>query len=153
MGYAPKKIRPSWEDRFRRPSFQDLREDLHEPMGGLVDFARERLASVPGVVEELAWQGVPWRWTLLYRLGSDPAHAWAYLVPDPTAPKFVMPIARSVVDALPWNRLKKHVRDGVTQGRLVNNVYWATWDLASKTQLAELLAVAEQTRKILAARN
>jgi hypothetical protein len=142
MGTAQKKNltpRKAWEDRFRTPTADDLVGGMNKQIASLVEAARERLMAVPGVREDLAWQGLPWRWTLVYRQPLDNGRGWVYLVPDPAKPLLAMPLTADAVAALPLNRLKKHVKDGVTQARLVDSVYWATWEITGKTQLTEIL--------------
>lgn len=146
MGSAPKKkltARGAWEDRFKTPSPDDLFDSLNKQVGALVDSARQRLRGFPGVVEELSWQGLPWRWTLTYRLPGDNGRAWAYLIPDPVKPQIALPVPTQMVGSLPMHRFKKHVKDGVLQGRMVDGVYWATWEITSKGQLAEIFELAQ----------
>ena len=119
-----------------------------------MDTARSLLRALPGVVEELSWQGVPWRWTLTYRFPEAAAERpGLYLIPDPNRPKISMPLPENVVQTLPLHRLKRHVRDGVTQGRKVNGVLWATWEVTSKTQVGEILEIIARQQKAAAARN
>lgn len=153
MGYSPKRTRLAWEDRFRTPSVADLREHYNKQLGNLLDAAREELRSSPGVSEELSWQGLPWRWTIIYRSAGAGGRPFAYLVPDPVRPKLAIPLSGELVASLPLNRLKKHVRDGVQQARNVAGVLWATWELSSKTQLAEILELAELKAKLVSTRN
>jgi hypothetical protein len=153
MPYAPKKSRLAWEDRFRTPSLSDLRGHYNKQQSALLDAARDRLLEFPGISEELTWQGLPWRWTLTYRCAAEPARVWAYLVPDPERPVLSMPLTSSTISALPMHRLKKHVKDGVTQSRLVNGVFWATWELTSKPQLAEVLELVDKKHALISRAN
>lgn len=147
MGYAPKRFRPAWEDRFTTPTPGELREGLNQEHSGLLEAARERLLGHPGTIENVRWQGLPWRWTLTYCIGSDAGKPWAYLVPDPTAPKLAIPLSMGVVGSLPLARMKKHVRDAVLQSRLVDGVYWAQWDITSKSQLGEIFELADHSQR------
>lgn len=153
MGYSPKKTRTAWEDRFRTPSVDDLREAYPKQLGNLLDLARESLRGREGVAEEISWQGLPWRWTFLYYLNGDRSRPWAYLVPDPEKPKVSLPLSRDMVDSLPMHRFKKHVKDGVLQSRLVAGVYWATWELTSKAQLADILDLVTRELKVVNSKN
>lgn len=153
MGYSPKKTRSAWEDKFRTPSIADLRQHYNRQLGNLLDTARERFLAFPGVKEELSWQGLPWRWTILYMSPDDPGRPWVYLVPDPEKPKISMPLTTETIGALPMQRLKKHVRDGVLAGRMVAGVHWATWEVTSKAQLQDVMELAESARKFMARRN
>lgn len=148
MGYAPKKTRSPWEDRFRTPTLEDLWQQYNRQTANLLDAALERLRGYGDLSEDLTWQGLPWRWTITFRSQVDNGRAWAYLVPDPEKPKLAMPLTSAMVSSMPLHRMKKHVRDGVLQSRLVDGVYWATWDLTGKDQLKDILELADRKRKM-----
>lgn len=153
MGYAVKKIRLPWEDQFRVPTLDDLRGHYPKQLGNLIEVARERLLQFNGVREEVSWQGLPWRWTLVYRCPQDPVRAWAYLVPDPEKPKLSLPLTDEQVQALPMRRLKKFVRDGVLCARKVDSVYWATWDITNRAQLDEVLDLVRRKHQYVLQHN
>lgn len=149
MGYSLKKTRLAWEDQFRIPTLDDLRNHYPKQLGNLISLARERFLQFEGVEEEILWQGLPWRWTLTYSCPEDPTRAWAYLVPDPEKPKISMPLTQDMVAALPMRRLKKFVRDGVLLARRVENVYWATWEITNRAQLDEVLDLAKRKHQFI----
>jgi len=137
----------AWRDRFRTPTLEELWDGCKKQTSVLLDGVRERLIGHEGVQETVTWQGLPWRWTMVYTLPADPTRAWAYLVPDPEKPLLAVPFTEEMIQAFPMHRLKKHVRDGVLGGRKVAGVYWATWELTSKSQLTELMDLVERKRK------
>lgn len=149
MGYSLKKTRLAWEDQFRIPTLDELRNHYPKQLGNLISLARERFLAFEGIEEEIVWQGLPWRWTLTYRCPEDPTRAWAYLVPDPEKPKISMPLTQEMVGALPMRRLKKYVRDGVVFARRVENVYWATWEVTNRVQLDEVLDLAKRKHQFI----
>ena len=153
MGYSPKRVRVPWEDQFRTPSLEDLRGHYTRQLSNLLESARSRLLAFAGVSEEVAWQGVPWRWTLIYRCPDDPTRAWAYLVPHPAGPKISLPLTAEMVERLPMRRMKKFVRDGVLGARRVDSVYWATWDISSREQLEEVLDLAKRKHQYISEHN
>lgn len=136
------KPRAAWEDRFRRPTVDELLEGLNKQLLSLAESWRERMSETPGVREDLAWQGIPFRWTLVYRSESRPDRPIAYLVPQPVKAYVAIPIASDAVNRLPLRKLSKPVRDSLGAASLVNGQYWAQWDLQSKSQLDELLLIA-----------
>ncbi len=151
MAAAPKKNltqRNAWEDRFRTPTAQALCDGMNRQFASLFDTAREKLRGFSGMVEQLSWEGLPWRWTMTYRLPPDNGRAWAYLVPDPNKPQIALPIPVQMVSALPMHRYKKHVKDGVLLGRMVDGVYWASWDITSKPQLTEVLELVQHKHNV-----
>lgn len=153
MGYAPKKTRSVWEDRFKTPTLDDLRQQYNRQTANLLDTALERLRGYGDLSEDLSWQGLPWRWTITFKSTKADSRAWAYVVPDPEKPKLAMPLTAEMVNAMPLHRMKKHVRDGVLLSRLVDGVYWATWDLTGKDQLKDILELADRKRKLSLQKN
>ena len=136
------KPRAAWEDRFRRPTVDELLDGLNKQLLSLAESWRERMSEAPGVREELSWQGIPFRWTLVYRSENRPERPLAYLVPQPVRAYIAIPIASDAVNRLPLRKLSKPVRDSLGAASLVNGLYWAQWDLLSKSQLDELLLIA-----------
>ena len=81
----------------------------NKPLGQLFEEARTELmgcaraeeAGSGAITESIAWLGLPWRWTVVYtvdapaqpHLGLQPAHAWAYLVPDPLKVQVCIPMS------------------------------------------------------------
>ncbi|MCA9293394.1 MAG: hypothetical protein KDA20_06240 [Phycisphaerales bacterium] len=152
MGYASVlNARPSWEDRFRQPTLDELREAYapNPQAGKLFETARERLLGYPDVTETIEWQGLPWRWTIVYGLQGDPTRALTYLVPDPAGPKVAVPLTGEMIDAMPLRRMKKHIRDGLSTGRRVGGTIWACFDIGGKQQLDEVLDLPKRKVKYI----
>lgn len=148
MVYAPPKSRLPWEDRFRMPSVGDLRTHYNKQLGNLLDLAREALLGFEGVKEQIAWQGVAWRWTLTYCRPTGGERPWAYLIPHPEGPTIAIPLAEDVVAAIPRRRLKKFVTDGIASARRVGDVYWATWQITNRSNLDDVLDLAKRAQKL-----
>jgi hypothetical protein len=145
---APTRL--AWEDRFTRPSLDELKGHYNKQLAGMFEAARSRLREFEGVEEQLTWMGLPWRWTLRYAIEGDPTDAWVYLVPDPLGVEVTIPLTMQMIDSMPTKRLKKHVRDGITFGKRVGEVTWASWQPATKGPLDEVLDVAKRKHKYLA---
>lgn len=143
------KERQAWDNRFETPTFELLQAHYNKQMGSLLAAARERLLSFEGVSEDVSWQGLPWRWTLVYTLSGDPTRAWAYLIPDPESPQVSMPLTEAMIEALPMRRLKKHVRDGINGARKVAETRWAWWMVANRPQLDDVLDIAKRKHDFL----
>src|SRR5437660_106426 len=72
--------RTAWSDKFRQPKIEELRSGLSKPLQQVLDDARQRLAEFEPETEWLVWQGVPWRWTLVYlRSNSSDQKVLAYI--------------------------------------------------------------------------
>jgi hypothetical protein len=130
-----------WADRFSKPAVDQLLSHYDAPNAQLFETARESLSESEGVQERVAWQGLPWRWTLVFEHPSDPTRAFVYLVPDPQSLKISVPLTQEMVQGLPLRRMKKHIRDGIETGNQVNSVIWACWEVQTENQLEEILEI------------
>ena len=137
-------LRPVWANRFATPSVPALVHALKHIPAGAVRHARTEFMAVPGMEEQVLWQGV-WRWTLVYTHPSLPGHVWAFLVPDPIHPVICLPFHESVLAALDDRRLTRIVREGLTNAPVVAGVRWATWPLTGKA-LVDVLRAAAMVR-------
>ncbi len=144
-------MRSSWENKFDEPTIDDLRAGFGKQVGALIDGARDKLCSYEPVDESVSWQGVPWRWTMVYSAPDLDDRPIAYLVLDPQRPLIAIPMTAELVESIPMHRLKKHVRDGVLLSRKVVGVYWSTWELTSKSQLQDILELVHRKMKLLTA--
>lgn len=144
------RCRSPWEDRFRRPSADDLRGHYTtRALAHLAETAREELASLPGVAESIEWQGVPWRWTWVYR-SKGQAMPLAYLVPDPEHPQIAAPLSAAMVETIGLARLKRYARDGIAVSRQVAGVHWPSWEITLKSQLDEVMDLVERKQRAMA---
>ncbi|HYE02618.1 MAG TPA: hypothetical protein VD963_05220 [Phycisphaerales bacterium] len=146
MSATLRRSTPAWEDKFRRPGAIELLAALPEPVTPVFTACRGQLTGL-GLTEQLAWHGVPWRWSFVYTVPAAPA-AWAYLVPDPQRPQVAAPIPTPLVGSLGIKRLKKHAREGLARGRVVAGTLWATWELTSGQQLDEVMELLSKRRRL-----
>jgi len=130
-----------WTDRFTKPQIDELSAHYDSVTGNLFDAARRSVSEPEAVEERLEWQGLPWRWTLVFERQGDPTRALAYLVPDPQSPKLSIPLTTEMIRLLPLKRMKKTIRDGIEMGNTINSTVWACWDLGSENQLDEILDI------------
>ncbi len=137
--------RTAWEDRFREPTPEELLRSITSQVGGeLAREFRKRLLAFDGVSEKPDWQGVPWRWTLVYTCVMDPTRAFAYIIPDPAKAQLSIPLTAAMVQTLPLKRMKKAARDGILYSRFVAGVYWPCWQLDAVSQLDELFEIVQR---------
>lgn len=134
------RARPPWEDRFRTPTVQDLLNGFNRQQAQLVEYARKRLLEDDSVREELAWTGVPWRWTFVYRSGSD-ERARAYLIPQPARPQMSAPLPADAIASLEIRKLPRFVRDALVHAPQVGAARWPHWELANRTQVDDLVGL------------
>lgn len=149
MALSIPKPKPVWEDRFATPTRDALRDDLSKQSLALVDHLRASILSVSGVKETVAWCGVTWKWSLVFKDSSG--RIVAYIVPQPAHTKLVLPLSTHILSRLPSREVSKWLRDGVTTATIVGDVRWAHWEFASKTNVEELLWLLEARLPALAA--
>lgn len=143
--------RTAWEDRFREPTAEELLRSIVSPVSAeLARELRKRLLSFEGVSEKADWQGVPWRWALVFSCVMDPTRAFAYIIPEPAKPQLSIPLTAAMVQSLPLKRMKKAARDGILYSRFVAGVHWPAWPLETASQLDELFEILQRKYRSVA---
>jgi hypothetical protein len=132
--------RTAWEDQFRRPTADSLLGGLDQQHLQAGRYAREALLTCQCGVEIVAWHGVPWRWTLVYRAAAG-ERAWAYLVPRPNRPLLVLPLQEDALRQLP-PRIPRFIRDGLAAAPHSGALFWPEWELSSPSQIDELVRLS-----------
>ncbi len=143
--------RSAWNDRFRKPSAEVLVSEVAKSVHPAVELLREHLLSIGGVGEQVSWQGVPWRWSVLFKHEAISGRAWVYLVPQPQQPLLIVPLTNEGVSALPLRRLLKPMRDAITHAKQVDGVRWVQWEIQSKAQVETLVKLARIQLDLLSA--
>lgn len=142
----------AWADKFQHPTVSQLRSHYNKEKTALFENVRDRLLEIDGIKEEISWQGVPWRWTLVYTLEGDeapsPMKAWAYLIPDPERLQICLTLTADQVHGVGVKRLKKWVRDGVIFSRSVGGVCWPTYEVSSKGQIEDVFELVARKLKV-----
>jgi hypothetical protein len=142
------KARSAWEDRFRAPTWEELRGASNKQIAGLLEHARERLLHLPEARERLAWHGIPWRWSLAFSVATaDPDRPVAFLVPQPNHPRLAVPLAAEVLAQINLPRFSKPVREAILHAPQVGGVRWPSWELVNRTQFSELHELIEARLK------
>jgi hypothetical protein len=140
-----------WTDKFKTPTLDDLRGALPSKQAvQLLDDARKMFLLSTGVVETIAWQGVPWRWTLVYGGTADGGRALGYIVPDPARVQVCLPLTGEMVKTLPFRRLKKAIRDGIIFARSAGGVHWPCWEITTAGVLQDVQELLDRKLKYLA---
>lgn len=138
--------RPLWQDRFTRPSVDDLLDAVGDENRGHFLKLRASLRKLEGLSETLEWCGLPWRWALVYRLEGD-SEAAAYLVPNPETPAAVFRVTHEEVRALPIRKLSRYTRDGLAASRLVAGVCWPEWSVQAASNASDLRDLFRRIRE------
>ncbi len=144
MAQAVYKKHTPWEDKFQKPTFEDLRSSYNKQLGGLFETARERLLKrCP--VETIVWHSPPWRWAIEYRENAEDERAAAFLIADTEAPRLGAPLPADFADATVANKkVKRAVADVISGGKLVLGIRWVDWQVLNKTSLDDVMQVIER---------
>ena len=141
-----------WADKFHAPTLSQLKAHYNKEKCALFEATRERLLAIEGIREEIAWQGVPWRWSLVYTLDGDESastfKAWAYLIPDPERLQLCLTLTADQIHGIGVKRLKKWVRDGVVFARSVGGVCWPTFEISQKGQIEDVFELVDRKLKV-----
>jgi len=135
---------PAWHDQFTTPDPDRLVGEIGSQHTAAYAALMKRISALDHLVEELRWMGVPWRWTIAYQ---DSTRDVAFIIPDPDCPKLSIPIALEQIGRLDSKKLPKTVREGLARARVVGDVAWAEWEVASQaaaTDLGKFLAKLER---------
>ena len=141
MPRKPAKQEPAWTNRFQTPTGDALAGAFEGPAHDLYVHARTGLDQVEDTTCEIRWLGVPWRWSLVYRLKGDPEAVLAYLVPEPGRPQICVPLEYEDLEKITPRRLSRTVRDGIVFAAEVGATRWASWELQSESQADEILSL------------
>lgn len=140
MARRETRARPPWEDRFSTPTAAELLGGFNRQQAQLIEYARGRLLESEGVREELMWTGIPWRWTFVYRAGSE-ERARAYIVPQPARPQIAAPMPAEMVAAMDLRKLPRFVRDALVHSPQVGAARWPQWEVTNRPQVDELVGL------------
>lgn len=149
------EIHLPWHNPHERPSDAVLVAHYAEPLPALVAQAREGIVASlvrdeggrsndkPGIVESLAWHGMPWRWSWAYRFAEADEHdrGLVYLVPAAAAPEVCVPLSYDMYEAMPKTVATTFIRQGITVAREIGDYRWVEWAITQQSQLDEVLAV------------
>src|SRR5262245_29519648 len=142
MGNSDSYVRPSWLDRFQKPTARQLREAMPNAARHVFDAARKRLLDLDNVQEDLTWFGDCWYWSFEYRtrLSKEPL---AVLIPSPHDLQLALPLDREFTSSLPIKRMKRAVRDGLELAQEPFDTRWGIWSLTGNGLLDDLQDLIE----------
>ncbi len=133
-----------WEDRFQQPTVEILRSPYNKQIATLFDDIRAALADFEGASEQLAWEGVSWRWCFRYDLDFAPETPWTAVIPHPDGPRVSIATPVEVLTSLPKRRISKFINEELVRPRVVEERHWGVWTLANKSNFADLLDLAKR---------
>lgn len=136
---APNRpARSPWSDRFRTPTAEALLAQYEGHGRDLADAALADLAKIVGSPPTIEWQGLSWKWALVYRVPGehDPV---IYLVPTPDWPTLALPVPQPIAEDIITRRGSKYLRDVLVHACQVGQTRWAQWSIQGRAQLADVL--------------
>ena len=146
-----KFVRMAWQDRFTRPSVEELRNDLHGPRRQAFDALIDGFRELGQLTEFRIWHGDCWRWTVEFRAAGS-IEPLAAIIPCPTDLQLAMPLSREFARSLPLNRLKRSVRDGLELAQEPFDSHWCVWSIDSAGLVDDLLDLVELKQQHLVRR-
>jgi hypothetical protein len=134
--------RVPWEDRFNRPTAEQVREGLRAQPKRLFDLLRRSLRALDGAREVLAWHGDCWRWTLEYRTRQR-EEPLCVVVPSPADLQLAVPLSQDFVKSLRLDRMKRPVRDGIGLAAAPFDTRWGVWSIQAAAIVEDLIDLVE----------
>ena len=147
-----------WQDRWTKPTVEALLGPINVQHQPVLRNLIERLNELEGVKADVVWYGPGWRWTIEYRLADvpatgdpavDPTRVLCYIVPDPIAPSVCIPLTEAFIDALPWRRLTRFIRDGIRSAKCAVAIHWGVWLIMGETESKATLDLITRKLKFL----
>lgn len=140
MASTPHKC-PAWQDQFRTPTARELADGFNKHNAALFEATLGALRAVPGLREEISWQGVPWCWSFVFHNGTAEAVPVAMLVPDCAMPKVVVPMPAGVMAHVRLDDLSAELKSVVSHSVAPCGTAWPAFDIGSKTRLEVVLSI------------
>ena len=149
---VPITIRSPWEDRWNRPTLEQLVQPQREQTLPVMQALLEQLGELENVQQSLIWYGPAWKWTIQFTLHDNKGKEvdkLAYIVPNPEGFVVSVPLAEKVVSQLPIRRLNKVIRDAVRSAKQAVELHWATWTPNSASDIEHLMDLLKRKQKIV----
>lgn len=120
--------RTVWEDRFNKPTVDQLRKSLKRDTMRILDRMRKRLLELGEFTETVDWFGHSWKWSIVVR-SSKADEPLAVLIPNPDDIQLAVPLDPDLAETLAGRKLKRTVRDGLDLAREPFDTNWGVWSL------------------------
>ena len=117
----------TWVDVFADTDLETLVDELEPEDAEAFRTVAQTLADRPGWSAALSWQGLPWRWALVYSADGVDGPGLVYHVPDPRGSRVCIPVPASGKTAPDLGALTKPVRKVVENAAIVAGFIWPEW--------------------------
>jgi hypothetical protein len=152
MNQTQSTPRLPWQDRWQQPSLEQLTEPLSEQQQRIIHRLIEGIDSFEGIERHFAWHGRSWKWTIqcdLYDAQGEPIGPLVYLVPNPDALEFCMPLKEDTIHQINLKPCNRFVRDGVRAAKCAVTMHWAIFHPTAVTEADHLLDLVNRVHKVL----
>jgi|GEM_PF-999215 len=107
-----------WEDRWNVPTEEQLLVPYkeREQATKMVQQLKEGLSCFEGFERQMLFHGEGWKWSWVYRqtlIKHPEAEQMVFLVPHPDNMNAVVPMTEEFLEALPFRRLNRFIRDAI----------------------------------------
>lgn len=145
------KPRLPWEDRWSEPTLDQLLSSIVETHRPVFSDLIQGIDAYDRFQRSMFWYGVSWKWTLHYQLFNEqgkPIGTFCYLVPRFESPMICIPLSAEQINALPFKRLNKIIRDGIRSAKCALETHWAIWTPSNQTDLTHLMDLIKRLHKM-----
>lgn len=112
---------------FAETDLDTLLGELEEPDAEAFRAVSEALGCRSGWSSSLAWQGLPWRWALVYSAKGVGEPGLAYQIPDPRGSRICIPVPVAGPGAPDLASLTKPVRKVIEHAAIIAGYLWPEW--------------------------
>lgn len=140
-----------WQDRWHCPTVEQLLDPLGPQYRAAMATLLERLGAVERLRQDLVWYGPGWNWTIQFdQLDAEgnKLDTICYVVPDLQVPTVCLPLTVPVLERIPLRRVHKFIRTGIRAAKRAVDVHWATWQLASNTEVEQLMDLIRRRHRL-----
>ena len=142
-----------WQDRWNRPSLDQLLQPQKEQAAELLRSFIDQACQIEHVQTQITWYGTAWKWTITLaaddEAGQELGHL-AYVVPNPETPAIAVPLEPELYQGLGTKRLTKYIRDELRSAKWAYESYWTRFSPTNKSDVDGLIDLIRRKHKHLA---
>jgi hypothetical protein len=117
----------TWVDVFADADLETLVGELEPEDAAAFRAVAEALSERAGWSGALSWQGLPWRWAVVYTAKGVKGPGLVYHVPDPRGSRVCIPVPAAGKGAPDIGAMTKPVRKVLENAAIVAGLIWPEW--------------------------
>lgn len=147
--------RSPWQDRWNKPTVEQLLEPIKETHRKAIDNIMAAVEEYEGITRDVVWSGEGWQWTVEYLLdghhtsGPESPDAMAYLIPDPELPILAIPLKDEHIEQIPLRRVNRFIRDQLRSAKCPVELHWCKWTPSAQTEVDHIMDLFKRKWKIM----